>query len=158
MCGAVADPRPGQFWFKRKFSYWQRASLCSKIFAVLRNKYTTNMLKDLCWAISIQVHPYPSAVSLQYICSVSAVSTSCALDRPAVHKGSAVKYVLKCSEVHSCTGIALQTDMGSDDFRHCGVYMDPAQLRLSTLSIGQVIVWGQIAHFLCTGCQGNTIQ
>ena len=39
--------------------------------------------------------PCPSAVSLQYICSASAVSTSCALDRPAVHKG----YPLKCSEV-----------------------------------------------------------
>ncbi len=32
-------------------------------------------------------YPCPSAVSLQYIWSVSAVSTSCALDRPAVHKG-----------------------------------------------------------------------
>ncbi len=37
-----------------------------------------------------------TAVYLQRICS-----TSCALDRPAVHKGSAVKYVLKCSEVHT---------------------------------------------------------
>ncbi len=57
------------------------------------------------------INPCPSAVSLQYICSVSAVSTSCALDRPAVHKGyyvqkdlkvkHEVKYVLKCSEVHT---------------------------------------------------------
>ncbi len=40
-------------------------------------------------AYTKSAHAYPclSAVSLQYICSVSAVSTSCALDRPAVHKG-----------------------------------------------------------------------
>ncbi len=97
-------------------------------------------------------YPCPSAVSLQYICSVSAVSNSCALDRPAVHKEyhlkmskseqcmsstlyfkwSAVlqeKYYVFRAEVSfevqgsmfwsaakwilRCTGIALQTDMGS---------------------------------------------
>ncbi len=36
-------------------------------------------------------YPCPSAVSLQYICSVSAVSTSCALYRPVVHKGYHLK-------------------------------------------------------------------
>ncbi len=44
----------------------------------------SNVLEDL--------YPCPSAVSLQYICSVSAVSTSCALDRPAVHKGSTINH------------------------------------------------------------------
>ncbi len=52
-------------------------------------------------------YPCPSAVSMQYICSVSAVSTACALDRPAVHEGYhlkstmyfVLKYPLKCSEV-----------------------------------------------------------
>ena len=39
--------------------------------------------------------PCPSAVSLQYICSVSAVSTACALDRPAVHKGYYLKSMPK---------------------------------------------------------------
>ncbi len=38
--------------------------------------------------------PCLSAVSLQYICSVSAVSTSCALGRPAVHKGYHLKSML----------------------------------------------------------------
>ncbi len=87
-------------------------------------------------------YPCPSAVSLQYICSASAVSTSCALDRPAVHKGYHLKsmlghvrkiklqekyYVLRAEVsfevqwsrfwsaakcVLRCTGIALQTDMG----------------------------------------------
>ncbi len=52
-----------------------------------------------------EYYPCLSAVSLQYICSVSAVSTACALDRPAVHKGYhlryhfVLKYPLKCSEV-----------------------------------------------------------
>ncbi len=53
-----------------------------------------------------RTNPCLSAVSLQYICSASAVSISCALDRPAVHKGYhlksmyfVLKYPLKCSEL-----------------------------------------------------------
>ncbi len=64
--------------------------------------------------------PCPSAVSLQYICSASAVSTSCAMDRPAVHKGKfknlegPVKYPLKCSEVCFEVRTSLHWDCTAD--------------------------------------------
>ncbi len=82
------------------FLEWSCVAPKTQIFAIICLPRPKLSVASLYWTYTYSVHcPCPSTVSLQYICSVSAVSTSCALDRPAVHKG----YHLKSEQCMSST-------------------------------------------------------